>query len=129
MWILWKSGLSYCFRSVDTVDNSVDNFKSFPHNYFFYPQVCLSTYYPQAFHRYPVDNYSVSFVTMFSKNFIKQNFHKQIFYEIRILNYSVKPYGYLSFNNKFCTLSTINFVFEFDLISFSILLQACITVE
>ena len=129
MWILWKSGLSSYFRSVDTVDNFVENFTNFPHNYFFYPQVCLSTHYPQAFHNYAVENYYVSFVTMFSKNFIKQKFCKQIFYENRILNYSVKPYGYLSFNNKFCTLSTINFVFEFDLISFSILLQACITVE
>ena len=129
MWILWKSGLSSYFRSVDTVDNYVENFTNFPHNYFFYPQVCLSTHYPQAFHNCTVENYYVTFVTMFSKNYIKQNFHKQIFYEIRILNYFVKPYGYLLFNNKFCTLSTINFVFEFVLISFSILLQACITVE
>ena len=38
------------------VDNSVENFKNYPHNSKSYPHFELSTCYPQVFHNPPVDN-------------------------------------------------------------------------
>lgn len=107
------------------VDNIVENFKNYKHlkNLYVYMLYINMLYTLNS--QYTVDIKSTYSVRRKINIFSKQLFFQTIF----LKNFIFYLYlNYYSGIKIFLTLSTINFVFLFSLISFSILLQACITV-
>ena len=56
MWIVLITNQKPGIPTEIGVDNSVDNFKFYPHNSKTCPHFELFTFYTQVIHRYPVDN-------------------------------------------------------------------------